>query len=196
MTYEEIAAQVFIFYIAGSETSSATAYYTLYELAQNIELMEKAQEDIKSTMEKHNGELSYEAIMEMKFIDLCVKETLRKYPFPILTRECTKDYLVPGSKFTIQKGTSIVISLLGIHRDESFFPHPEQYDPERFSEERKDYNEDMYMPFGVGPRNCIGEFLLKRISNQQSHNFIFTFNSFSYGFASVKGCDCHAAYEF
>lgn len=94
--------------------------------------------------------------MDMKFIDLCVKETLRKYPaLPILNRECTKDYQVPDSSFVIKKGTSIIISLLGIHRDEKFFPNPVKYDPDRFSDERKDYDEDMYMPFGAGPRNCI-----------------------------------------
>lgn len=94
--------------------------------------------------------------MDMKLIDLCVKETLRKYPgLPILNRECTKDYKIPNSPFTIKEGTSIIISLLGIHRDEKFFPNPEKYDPDRFTDERRDYDEDMYMPFGAGPRNCI-----------------------------------------
>lgn len=158
MSYEEIAAQVFIFYIAGSETSSSTVAYTLYELTQNETLMARAQEDIKSSVEKYNGELSYEAVMDMKFIDLCVKETLRKYPgLPILNRECTKTYPIPGTKFTIEKGTAIVISLLGIHRDEQFFPEPNRYNPDRFTEEHRAYDEDMYMPFGAGPRNCIGE---------------------------------------
>lgn len=157
MSYEEIAGNVFLFYIAGSETSSSTVAYTLYELTQNEDLMRRAQEDIKSTYEKHAGELTYESIMEMKFIDLCVKETLRKYPgLPILNRECTKNYHIPGTKFTIEKGTSIIVSLLGIHRDAQFFPNPEQYDPDRFTDEKRAYNEDMYMPFGAGPRNCIG----------------------------------------
>lgn len=162
MSCEEIAAQVFIFYVAGSETSTSTVAFTLYELTQNEELMERAQADIKSTLAMHDGELTYESIMEMKFIDLCVKETLRKYPgLPILSRECTKDYPIPGSKFTIQKGTPVIISLLGIHRDAQYFPNPEQYDPDRFTEEKHAYDEDMYMPFGVGPRNCIGEFAKK-----------------------------------
>lgn len=157
MSYEQIAAQVFIFYIAGSESSSSAVAYTLYELTQNEELMERAQVDVKETLEKHNGEMSYDAIMDMKFIDLCMKETLRKYPgLPILNRECTKNYQIPGTKFTIEKGTSIVISLLGLHRDEQFFPNPEKYDPDRFTDEKRAYDEDMYMPFGAGPRNCIG----------------------------------------
>ena len=161
MSYEEIASQVFIFYIAGSETSSSVVAYTLYELTQNEELMIRAQKDVKETLEKHHGEVTYEAIMDMSFIDLCVKETLRKYPgLPILNRECTKDYKIPipGTTFTIEKGTSVVVSLLGLHRDEQFFPNPEKFDPDRFTDEKRAYNEDMYMPFGAGPRNCIGRF--------------------------------------
>lgn len=159
MTHEEIAAQVFVFYIAGSETSSSTVAYTLYELTQNEEVMARAQEDVRATVEKHNSELTYEAVMDMKFIDLCIKETLRKYPgLPILNRECTKAYPVPGSKFTIEKGTAIVISLLGLHRDGQYFPDPEKYNPDRFTDEHRAFDEDMFMPFGSGPRNCVGEF--------------------------------------
>lgn len=86
MSYEQIAGQVFIFYIAGNETSTSTIAYTLYELSQDDNLMLRAQEDIDRALKKHNGELTYESVMEMQFIDLCVKETLRKYPFPILNR--------------------------------------------------------------------------------------------------------------
>lgn len=165
MTCEEIAAQVFVFYIAGSESSSSTVAYTLYELAQNERLMDRAQEDIKSILKMHDGELTYESIMEMKFIDLCVKETLRKYPgLPILNRECTKDYPIPNSDFTIKKGTSVIVSLLGIHRDANFFPNPDQYDPDRFTDEKHAFDEDLYMPFGAGPRSCIGEFAVKLFS--------------------------------
>ncbi|XP_070496893.1 cytochrome P450 6d3-like [Chironomus tepperi] len=154
MSYEQIAANIFIFYIAGTESSSSTIAYTLYELTQNEDLMERAKMDILETLERHDGKITYESIMEMKFIDLCVKETLRKYPgLPILNRECTKDFKIPDNDFTIKKGTSVIISLLGISRDEKFFPNAEKYNPDRFTS--IDFNEDMYIPFGTGPRNCI-----------------------------------------
>lgn len=120
--------------------------------------MKRAKEDIKNTLEKHDGELNYESIMDMKFIDLCVKESLRKYPIlPMLNRECTKNYQIPGTNVTIDKGTAVVISILGLHRDENYFPNPEIYNPDRFSDEVHDYDEDAYMPFGLGPRNCLGK---------------------------------------
>lgn len=159
LSYEQIAAQIFIFYIAGNETSSSTVAYMMYELAKNKLLLARACEDIKSTLARHGGELTYESIGEMKFIDLCVKETLRKYPgLPILNRECTKNYRIPGTNFTIEKGTPIIVSLLGIHRDAQFFPDPECFNPDRFTDENRAYDEEMYMPFGIGPRNCLGDF--------------------------------------
>jgi cytochrome P450 family 6 len=152
MSYEEIAANVFIFYIAGNESSSSTIAYTIYEMTQNEVLMQRAQDDIRETLKKYDGQITYEAISDMKFIDLCIKETLRKYPgLPILNRICTKDYQV--SDYVIKKRTPIIISLLGIHRDDKYFPNAEKYDPDRFT--RNDFNEDAYLPFGIGPRNCL-----------------------------------------
>lgn len=87
MSFEHIAAQVFVFYIAGNETSTSTIAYTLYELSQNVDLMARAQRDIEETLQKHNGQLTYESMGDMQFIELCIKETLRKYPFPLLNRQ-------------------------------------------------------------------------------------------------------------
>lgn len=116
--------------------------------------MKRAVDDIDKTLAKYNQEISYDSINDMKFIDLCVKETLRKYPaLPILNRECTMDYRIPGTNLTIEKGTAIVISLLGIHRDEKHFPEPERYNPDRFTDEA--FASRAYLPFGEGQRNCI-----------------------------------------
>lgn len=85
-------------------------------------------------------------------------ETTRKYPgLPFLNRQCTQDFKVPNSKFTIKKDTNVIISLLGLHRDAKYFPEPLAYKPERFADETKDYDAAAYMPFGEGPRHCIGK---------------------------------------
>ena len=57
----------------------------------------------------------------------------------------------------LKKGDLVWIPIVGIHRDEKYYPNPELFDPERFNDENK-HNIDpyTYMPFGVGPRNCIG----------------------------------------
>lgn len=113
--------------------------FTLHELTQNPELMRRAQKDVDKALNKHKQEISNDSISDMRFIDSCIKETLRKHPaLPILHRECTKDYQIPGTAHKIRKGTAIVISLLGIHRDERYFSDPQLYNPDRFDSEAFD----------------------------------------------------------
>lgn len=157
MSIQECAAQVFLFYIAGSETTSATISFTLHELSQNSQVLSKLLVEIDETLQRSGGDINYDIVNEMKYLDVCVKETLRKYPgLPLLNRECTNDYQVPNSKVVIKKGTQVIIPLLGYVMDPKYFPDPERYEPERFCGERKNYDEDAYYPFGEGPRNCIG----------------------------------------
>ncbi|XP_049283068.1 cytochrome P450 6d3-like [Anopheles funestus] len=157
LSIEQCAANVFLFYIAGSETSTAAISFTLHELSHNPDALAKLQQEIDEMMERHNGEITYENINELKYLDLCVKETLRKYPgLPILNRECTIEYAVPDSDVVIRKGTQVIIPLLSLSMNEKYFPNPELYSPERFDEATKNYDPDAYYPFGVGPRNCIG----------------------------------------
>ncbi|XP_017026619.1 probable cytochrome P450 6d5 [Drosophila kikkawai] len=156
MSKDLIAGQLFLFFVAGYETTASTTAFTLYELTQHPEAMAKAQEDVRQAIEKHGG-LNYDAISDMKYLEACVLETARKYPaLPLLNRICTQDYPVPDSNKVIKKGTQIVISLIGMHRDPEYFPEPLSYKPERFQDENKDFNQAAFMPFGEGPRHCIG----------------------------------------
>lgn len=80
-------------------------------------------------------------------------------PLPFLNRECTKDYSLPGTDITIEKGTAVLIPMLALHRDERFYPEPAKFDPDRFNSDSpsgKNFAERPYFPFGDGPRVCIG----------------------------------------
>lgn len=85
-------------------------------------------------------------------------ETLRKYPpAPVFLRKCTKSYRVPETDVIIEAGLSVLIPAYGLHRDPEYFPDPENFDPDRFSEDNKTKIRDYtYIPFGDGPRICIG----------------------------------------
>lgn len=86
-------------------------------------------------------------------------ETLRKYPpVPTLNRECSIDYTIPDTDIVIEKGTRVLIPAYGLHHDPDYFPDPDKFDPDRFSEENKGKIPSYaYLPFGDGPRNCIGK---------------------------------------
>lgn len=96
--------------------------------------------------------------MAGKHLVLLLPETLRMYPsLPNLIRVCTKPYTIPGTNVLIDKGTPVIIPIYAIHRDPLYYYDPDRFDPERFT----DYNKEKrpaytYLPFGEGPRICIG----------------------------------------
>ncbi|CAG9827993.1 unnamed protein product [Diabrotica balteata] len=158
LSFNEVAAQCFVFFLAGFETSSTTISFALLELSRNPEIQEKLREEIRSVLKRHNNEFSYDAIMEMKLLDKVVNETLRMHPpAPALGRVCNADYQVPNTDIVIEKGVRVLIPVIGIHRDPDHYPNPNVFDPERFNEENKAKRHQFaFMPFGEGPRMCIG----------------------------------------
>ncbi|KAK4877874.1 hypothetical protein RN001_010380 [Aquatica leii] len=145
---------------AGYVSSATTLSFLLYELCLHQTVQERIREEIKSVLGTHGG-ISYESVQEMKYLDMAFKEALRKFPvLPFLDRCCTKPYTIPNTDITIDKGINVYIPLMGLHYDPKYFPEPEKFKPERFSPENKDnFNDFAYLPFGEGRRNCIGSLL-------------------------------------
>ncbi|XP_043597838.1 probable cytochrome P450 6a14 [Bombus pyrosoma] len=158
LTDSLIAAQAFVFFIAGFETSSTTIAHALYELAQNQEIQDKLRQEIRDAYNKDGGTLTYEGIKGMKYLDKVFKETLRKYPIlTILSRQAMENYTFKGTKITIPKETIVWIPIYGIQHDSNIYSDPEKFDPERFNEDAVAARHPMsYLSFGDGPRNCIG----------------------------------------
>ncbi|CAL7950313.1 unnamed protein product [Xylocopa violacea] len=158
LTNALLTAQAFVFFAAGFETSSTTMAHALYELAQHQDIQDKLREEIRETYQKNDGVLTYQAIKDMKYLDKVFKETLRKYPvLPLLTRNASEKYTFKGTKITVEKGTKLWIPVYGIQKDPNVYPDPENFDPERFNDVAEATRHPMaYLPFGSGPRNCIG----------------------------------------
>ncbi|KAL6258450.1 hypothetical protein P5V15_010406 [Pogonomyrmex californicus] len=154
---DALLAQAAIFFVAGRETSITTMTCVLFELAKQPELQKRVREEILEKIQEANG-VTYEAVQNMKYLHQVMNETLRLYPpAPILDRLPLSDYTFPGTKITIEKDTPVFVALRGLHSDPRYYRDPMCFDPERFSDERK--NEIVpctFLPFGEGPRNCIG----------------------------------------
>lgn len=158
---DEIVAQCLLFFVAGFETSSSVLMFAAYELAKRPETQAKLFAEVSEIDRKLNGKkLPYEELQKMKYLDQVVTETLRLWPpAPMTDRVCVRDYEYNDGekKFRLDKGTYLWIPIYSIHRDPKYYPQPELFEPDRFSDENKGgLVAGAYMPFGVGPRNCIG----------------------------------------
>ncbi|KAH8402374.1 hypothetical protein KR009_011595, partial [Drosophila setifemur] len=163
ITDEDLWAQCLLFFFAGFEFMSSSLCFLTYELCLNPEVQQRLYEEILLEHRSFKGQpLTYDRLMRMKYMDMVVLEGLRKWP-PALSsdRECCKDVDLcdeRGEKlFSARQGDVLQIPIFAMHHDPQSFPNPESFDPERFSAERiGDIKPCSYLPFGVGPRNCIG----------------------------------------
>ncbi|XP_068081311.1 cytochrome P450 6k1 [Anabrus simplex] len=160
-TEEDITAHALTFFIDGFETSSVALSFALYELALNPEVQTKLRMEVDSVLKKHNGKLCYEAIQEMIYLDMVLSESLRIHPPAIATdRICNRTCelsLPNGDNVVIEKGFTVLIPIEALHKDPEHFPQPDKFNPERFSEEQKaSIKRYTYIPFGEGPRQCLG----------------------------------------
>ncbi|XP_038223217.1 cytochrome P450 6j1-like [Zerene cesonia] len=159
LTEDTIVAQAAIFLLGGFETSGAALSFALYELAFHPEIQEKMfQELVKIKEQDENGNLDISKLTEAPYFNSVIKEVLRKYsPMGWLDRIAVQDYKIDDN-LTIEAGTPICVNAIGMHYDENYFPNPLEFNPERFMpENEKNITPFSYLPFGEGPRNCIGK---------------------------------------
>lgn len=90
-------------------------------------------------------------------MDMVIDETLRLYPpASRFDRIAKNDFEFEGG-LKIKKGQGMVVPIHPLHYDPEIYPNPEEFIPERFSEENKKNRDNVaFLPFGIGPRNCIG----------------------------------------
>ncbi|XP_005413825.1 PREDICTED: cytochrome P450 3A9-like isoform X4 [Chinchilla lanigera] len=151
----EIAAQSIAFIFAGYETTSSALSFIMYELATHPDVQKKLQQEIDAAL-PNKALPTYDVLGEMEYLDMVVNETLRLHPIATRTqRICKKDVEVNG--VFISKGTVVMVPIFVLHHDPKHWQNSEDFRPERFSKKNKENIEPYtYMPFGAGPRNCIG----------------------------------------
>jgi len=163
LTIEDMTAQAFIFFFGGFDTVSTLMCFAVHEIAVNPSIQTKLRKEVDDVLEKTNGELTYEALNGMEYLDAVVNEALRFWPVAVFQdRLCVQDFelppALPGDKpFIVKKGSVVWFPIYGLHRDSKYFEKPDEFHPERFLDEnKKNLNINAYLPFGIGPRMCIG----------------------------------------
>ncbi|RLU15467.1 hypothetical protein DMN91_012461 [Ooceraea biroi] len=163
LTIMDMTSHVFIFFLAGFDSSSTVMSFATYELGVNPDVQEKLQNEIDEVLEDTNGQPSYEKINGMTYLNAVISEALRMYPpQPMTDRLCTKDFELPATlpnakPYLVKKGEMVWFPFYALHYNPEYFPEPDKFKPERFLDDNKDQcNLNAYYPFGLGPRMCIG----------------------------------------
>ena len=153
LTRNEIIGNSMIMLLAGYETTSNAMVFLTHSLATHQLVQEKIYHEIQDAIEKH-GKLNYEAVTKMKYLDMCVNESLRLYgAVPRNSRYAEKDITINGVH--IPKGTTVIVPTYGLAHDEEYWDKPFEFNPDRMEDMSK-IDPIVFQPFGAGPRNCIG----------------------------------------
>uniref|UniRef100_A0A1B6KMJ5 Cytochrome P450 n=1 Tax=Graphocephala atropunctata TaxID=36148 RepID=A0A1B6KMJ5_9HEMI len=158
MTFEQMAAEAYLFFGASFDSLSSVIVFCLYELSCNQSIQNRVFLEIEETLNRFDGTICFQALQEMPYLDQVINETMRCYPpFSYLSRVCTKSYKIPESNVTLEEGNRLIIPVYSIHNDPKHYPEPHLFDPERFNPENcKSRHPFVFLPFGEGPRVCIG----------------------------------------
>ena len=152
---EEIISNSVLFLAVGYDTTASLITMTTYLLTCNQDAQSRLYDELR---EAYDGKgFDYETITELKYLDAVISETLRLFPSaPAIDRRSIQDYTFKNGIF-VPKGSSIFLPVWNLHHDPKYWEDSEKFDPERFFPgNRQKIIPYTYIPFGSGPRNCIG----------------------------------------
>ncbi|GFO27118.1 cytochrome p450-like protein [Plakobranchus ocellatus] len=153
------AGQALVFILAGYDTVSIVLSFTLFLLAKHPQYQKQVQEELDQKLcdlGPDDAVPGYDSVQGLNFLEQCISEAMRMFPPGLfLDRVCTEEINLAGVK--IPKGMPVIIPVYAIHMDPELWEQPHEFRPERFEPEAKESRHQFaYMPFGHGPRNCIG----------------------------------------
>ncbi|XP_036904972.1 thromboxane-A synthase [Sturnira hondurensis] len=156
LTVDEVVGQAFLFLIAGYEIVTNTLSFATYLLATHPDCQEKLLSEVDYFSEKYAAPEFCSLQEGLPYLDMVIAETLRMYPPAFrFTREAAQDCEVLGQR--IPAGTVVEMAVGALHHDPEHWPCPEAFDPERFTAEAWRCRQPFtYLPFGAGPRSCLG----------------------------------------
>jgi cytochrome P450 len=150
----EVRDQMITFLGAGTETTALALTYAFLELSQH--------DDARATLDaEHESVLGADPptladLGDLTYTEQVIDEAMRLYPPAYITfREASEDVALGG--YRIPQGTKVVLPQYHVHTDERWYDGPDQFRPDRWTEEfREQLHDYAFFPFGGGPRHCIG----------------------------------------
>ena len=154
MSDKQLLEESLILFVAGHETTANAMSWAPYLLTRHPEVVEKMRNEIKQVL--GDREPAFEDLPKLQYVHQVIQESMRLYPPAWVTdRVALEDDEING--VAIPKDTMVIIYIYGAHHSDKLWDQPEQFRPERFAKENiKSKPAFAYMPFGGGPRLCIG----------------------------------------
>jgi cytochrome P450 len=154
MTDELVLSESMQLLVAGHETSSNALSWMFYLLSTRPDCLEKVRQEFDSII--GDAPLSYTDVPRFEFTTQVISEALRLYPpFWMIDRMAVADDL--AGDVAIPSGSTVIVFVYGAHHAPKYWQNPETFDPERFTKASEKLQPPFtYLPFGGGPRGCIG----------------------------------------
>lgn len=153
-TREELIDQLGVFFLAGHETTASALTWAMFIAAECPEVAQRIRAEVEDVA--GTGEIGFEAVKRLTYTRNVFKESMRLYPpitfIPRVAAEATTI-----GRYKVKRGAMIMIAPWTIHRHEKLWRDPHRFDPDRFLPEREhEMVPGAYLPFGFGPRICVG----------------------------------------
>ncbi len=154
MTNEQLRDEITTMFMAGHDTTAHTLSWIFYELAKNKEISRELNREVEEVLKEEV--VKFDDISKLDYTNKVIKEGMRHYPsISAIQRRPNKDEEFKGIKF--KASTHILINIYGMHHHPKYWESPAKFNPERFNSEAEQQRpEFVYLPFGGGPRRCIG----------------------------------------
>jgi cytochrome P450 len=151
---DEIADELIVFLFAGHDTTATTLAYAAWQLGRHPDIQDRVAKEVAALPDR---QLEHDDAAALSYTAQVVKESLRLCPpGPTGTRMSTRDVAVAG--YRVPAGTMLLFGRLTVQRDPTLWENPLTFDPDRFApEQTRDRDRWQYIPFGAGPRSCIGD---------------------------------------
>ncbi|CAB5356645.1 cytochrome P450 [Rhizophagus irregularis] len=152
---KDLRDNIINFFSAGNDTTSMSVSSSIYYLAKYPHMQKRAREEVISIIGNELKIPTADQLKEMKYLNAVIKESLRRYPAPMTYRQLLKP--TQFGEYVLPENSIIRVSNFAVHHDPKYWDNAYTFDPERWLTNEKRSNQYSYIPFSVGPRNCVGQ---------------------------------------